>query len=386
MLIFKWRRIALTGIKPGILAISALLLCAAAPAAEPVSGWTPAKIERLEYWLAKAPEDALPLLNIRPLEKALSGGDTTETDRAATALALRLARMHLLGCATPAQRAGWHIADSDAHVDLHARLERAVELNSIDAFFAGLQPKHPDYAVLREAYANEADPKRRETIARNMERWRWMPQSPGEDYVLVNAAAFQAELWRENRHVGTWKVIVGKRSTPTPVFSAAITGVILNPWWTVPASIVREMRGRFPASKGYVRSGGQIRQKPGPNNALGEMKLDMPNPYTVYMHDTPAKQLFERDERAFSHGCIRVGDALGLATTLLERLKTREEVDAIVATRRTTTIELQRRLPVYIAYFTAGTDDEGALTFYSDIYGRDGRVGHAADPDRACGV
>ncbi|MCB2060565.1 MAG: L,D-transpeptidase family protein, partial [Novosphingobium sp.] len=105
-----------------------------------------------------------------------------------------------------------------------------------------------------------------------------------------------------------------------------------------------------------------------------------------YMHDTPAKQLFERDDRAFSHGCIRVGDALGFATTLLEGVKTREEVDAIVATRKTTTVDLPASLPVYIAYFTAGTDNGGKLTLYSDIYGRDGRVGDIADPEQACGA
>jgi len=375
-----------TWIRSGSLALAVLLLCAAAPADEAVSGWNAARVERLKYWVAKAPEDALPQLNTAALDKAQASGDAASIDSAATALALHLARMHLLGCATPAQRAGWHIVDSDSAIDLRARLERAVSLNSIDAFFAGLQPKHADYAALREAYAAETDSEERQTLARNMERWRWMPQSPGQDYVLVNAPAFEARLWRDGRHVGTWKVIVGKRSTPTPVFSTTITGVILNPWWVVPASIMREMRGRFPASKGYVWSGGQVRQKPGPNNALGQMKLDMPNPFTVYMHDTPAKHLFERDVRAFSHGCIRVSDALGLATTLLEGVKTREEVDAIVATRKTTTVELPASLPVYIAYFTAGTDNEGKLVFHPDIYGRDSRLGDVASAQRACGA
>ncbi|MCB2061731.1 MAG: L,D-transpeptidase, partial [Novosphingobium sp.] len=201
----------------GFLAIAALFLCAAAPAAEPVAGWTPARIERLKYWVAKAPEDALPLLDTGPLEAAEASGDSASVDNAASMLALRLARMHLLGSATQTQRAGWHIADSDAAIDLRARLERAVMLNSIDSFFAGLQPKHPDYATLREAYAAETDPEERQTLARNMERWRWMPQSPGQNYVLVNAPAFEAQLWREGQRVGTWKVIVGKRSTPTPV-------------------------------------------------------------------------------------------------------------------------------------------------------------------------
>jgi murein L,D-transpeptidase YcbB/YkuD len=119
----------------------------------------------------------------------------------------------------------------------------------------------------------ETDIARRAALARNMERWRWMPRSLGRDYVFVNAAALEAGLWRQGKGVGTWKVIVGKRSTPTPVFSATITGVIFNPSWEIPASIVREKRDNSPARLGYVRANGRDRQRPGPNNALGQMKL-----------------------------------------------------------------------------------------------------------------
>lgn len=358
----------------GLLAPAALLLCASAPPPPAVvSGWSPATIDRLERWIAKAPEDALPVLDARPLEKAEQGGDGASIDGAATDLALRLARMHLLGAAGPGERAGWHIRDSDSTIDLRERLQRAVSLDMVDSFFAGLQPAHPDYAVLRSAYAAETDPGRRLTIARNMERWRWMPQSPGRSYVLVNAAAFEARIWRDGRQIGTWPVIVGKRATPTPIFSATITGVILNPWWTVPASIVREKHDYFPARLGFVRTGGQIRQKPGPKNSLGEVKLDMPNPFNVYMHDTPGKELFSRKVRAFSHGCVRVGNALDFAATLLEGIKTREEIGAIVSTRQATTIGLRENLPVYIAYFTAGAEN-GRLAIYPDVYGRDGRI------------
>lgn len=369
------------------LAAAALFAAASAPAQDVVGGWTPARVAQLRDWTAKAPEEALPLLDSRALAQAQASGDAAAIDRAATVLALRLARMHLLGAAAPSQRAGWHIADSDSAVDLAARLERAVALNSIDAFFSGLRPAHPDYAVLRAAFRTETDLARRRTLARNLERWRWMPRLLGSDHVLVNAPAFEARLWRAGKQAGTWRVIVGKPSTPTPVFSATVTGVILNPWWVVPASIIREKRGVFPARAGYVRSGGRISQKPGPGNALGQMKLDMPNPYTVYMHDTPSKQLFARDVRAFSHGCVRVDDALGFAATLLDGVKTRAEVDAIVATRRTTTVPLPSHLPVYLAYFTAGVRSDGQVAYYPDIYGRDGRVPAAgADSLPAAGV
>lgn len=370
--------------KPRFVAAMALFACSAAYPGGSTIGWTPAEVDRLRAWVGKAGEDALPVLDTGALDLARASGDAAAIAAAAEKLALRLARMHLFGCSTPAQKAGWHIVDSDSVVDLGARLDHALKTDGLDAFFAGLRPTHSDYAVLRAAHAAESDPGRRLVLARNMERWRWMPQSLGQDYVLVNAASFEARLWRSGEKAGDWRVIVGKPSTPTPVFAATITGVILNPWWTVPASIVREKRGNFPASQGYVRSGG-IRQKPGPGNALGAMKLDMPNPYTVYLHDTPSKQLFARPVRAFSHGCVRVGDALGLAETLLQGVRTRAEIDAVVATRRTTTVPLRAGLPVYIAYFTAGADSAGMVAIYPDVYGRDARLAGSQRSGAGCG-
>ncbi len=327
-------------------------------------------------------------MDARALERALEQGAGPALDEVATALALRLARAHLLGVATPAERAGWRIVDTDSEAldGLEGWLQRALDGNALDSFFAALRPAHPDYAALRTALARETDPDRKLTLARNMERWRWLPRSLGPDYVLVNAAFFEARLWRGGRLVGTWPVIVGKTSTPTPVFSARITGVNLNPWWTIPASIVREKAGRFPASKGYVQSGGQWRQKPGPGNALGQMKLVMPNPYSVYMHDTPSKHLFAREVRAFSHGCIRTGDAIGFAATLLEGVRTRAEVDAVVASGRSVTVDLAAPLPVYVTYFTAAPGGDGQVAIRPDIYRRDGRVGSESGLGRACGA
>ena len=363
-----------------LLSITALVLCAANTVPQvPVPGWTAVHIARLKHWTQAAPEDALPLLDTSQLDAAVRGPDQAAIDLMATALALRLARMHLLGSATPAQQAGWRIADSDGAIDLQSWLERAMSGGGLDPFFEGLRPQHPDYAVLRAAFAAEKDPARRLKIARNMERWRWMPQSLGPDYVLINAASFEATLWRQGRPAGTWKVVIGKTRTPTPVFSATITGVTFNPWWEIPTSIVQEKRGNSPSRLGYVWAGGRYRQRPGPGNALGQMKLVMPNPYSVYMHDTPDKNLFERTVRAFSHGCIRTADALGFAATLLKGVKTRAEIDVIAASGRTTTIDLPTRLPVYVAYFTAATDASGALVITPDIYGRDGRISIAGE-------
>lgn len=265
-------------------------------------------------------------------------------------------------------------------------LDHALADGTLDTFFAMLRPVHSEYSALRAAYAKESDPARRLVIERNMERWRWMPRSLGTDYVLVNTAKFEADLWRGGERAGNWRVIVGKLSTPTPVFDATITGVILNPWWEIPDSIVRESVGslvrRNPSlarARGYVWSDGRYRQKPGPNNALGQMKLVMPNRFSVFMHDTPNKDLFDKEVRAFSHGCIRTGDAIGYAATLLEGVKTREEVDAIVQAGKTTQIDLSTPLPLYIAYFTAVSDGQGGVELLDDLYGRDSRIREVAD-------
>lgn len=342
-----------------------------APPATSEGRWDAGRIDQLLRWARTAPEDALPCPDTRAVAAAQASGDPSALDQAADRLALELARMHLLGIARPAERAGWRIADTDGSLDLESRLKQAVEAGSLDAFFDGLRPKHSDYAALRQAYAAEKDGKRRQTIALNLERWRWMPHSLGTTYVLVNTASFEARFWRDGNPSGNWRVIVGKPSTPSPVFAARISGVTFNPWWDIPPSIIREKGARFPGSQGYVRTANGYRQAPGPRNALGQMKLVMPNPFSVYLHDTPSKSLFARDSRAFSHGCIRVGNPMDLAATLLHGTRTRAQVDALVATGQTVTIALPASVPVYVTYFTAAVRADGSFAIMPDIYGRD---------------
>jgi murein L,D-transpeptidase YcbB/YkuD len=359
----------------------AIVCSATAVAQDPSQAWSSADVSKLKQWVDAAPQDALPVVETRGLDWALARGDTDEVLEQARQVALRLATMHLKGRAGESERSGWNIHDTDDEDALGPMLDNALSNGSLDTFFAMQRPVHPEYSALRAAYAMERDEQRRETIARNMERWRWLPRSLGQDYVLVNTARFEAYLWRGGEQVGTWRVIVGKTSTPTPVFGATITGVIINPWWEIPASIVRESVGalvrRSPAlarQRGYVRSGGRYRQRPGPNNALGQMKLVMPNPYSVFMHDTPNKALFEEEVRAFSHGCIRTGDAIGYASKLLEGVRSREEVDRIVVGGETKQINLANPLPLYVAYFTAVGDGQGGIAILDDIYGRDHRI------------
>ena len=367
--------------KRALIALSMLTAIHAPSAANEGVVWSSTDLTTLKRWVEMAPQDALPRLSTTKLEAAIDTNQPEQVDSEATSLALRLARMHLLGNATSAERSGWNIVDSDSELPLESMLANAVFYDTLDTFFALMRPASEEYSALAKAYRSDTEVARRVTFARNMERWRWMPRQLGESYVFVNAAKFEADLWRGGSKAATWRVIVGKRSTPTPVFQTTIEGVILNPWWEIPASIVRESVGglvrRDPAAaraRGYVWSNGRYRQQPGPYNALGQMKLVMPNRYSVYMHDTPNKSLFDKEVRAFSHGCIRTDDAIGYAATLLEGRRTRTEVDAIVASGKTTQVAIAEPIPVYITYFTAVNDGKGGVRLLDDIYNRDRRI------------
>ncbi|MFI4982045.1 MAG: L,D-transpeptidase family protein, partial [Nevskiales bacterium] len=267
-------------------------------------------------------------------------------------------------------------------------------------------------------YVAETDPDRRLTLARNLERWRWMPQSLGEDYVLVDIPRFEVGLWRRGEPVQTWPAVVGKVSTPTPVFAAQIQSVTFNPWWYVPPSIIRSGGvGKL----SYVHlPGGAVKQPPGPRNALGKMKIEMPNPYSVYMHDTPARGLFTQAYRAYSHGCVRVGDAMGFAATLLADRYSRKQVDRLAGIPtpqqraamarmsippqqpgqipdnagapaspwpdeyKTQSVALPVKLPVYVAYFTAAAGPDGTLKFSPDLYKHDPAISDPATAGRGC--
>lgn len=368
--------------KKRLIPLAWVLLCSAAPAptvSEPF--WTDDQIGRLAIWLDEAPKEALTVPPANELREALQAGEPDMLQFTATETALRLASAHLFGSTAVRRRAGWNIASFDEEIDLRAFLAASLKKNDIDSFFRALRPRHSDYELLRLALASETDPARRAKLARNMERWRWMPLSMENRYLLVNTAAFEVGLWENGRKIESWPVIVGKPKTPTPVFSAKVTGITYNPWWEIPRSIVAESIGALtrnnPAEaerRGYVWSNGSYRQRPGPANALGLMKLIMPNPYNVYLHDTPNKGLFAKPARAFSHGCIRVGGALAFASTLLAGATSQTQIDEILKGGKTTSLSLSRPIPVYIAYFTADMAEPGKLRFHADHYGRDAGV------------
>ncbi|MCP4299037.1 MAG: L,D-transpeptidase family protein [Gammaproteobacteria bacterium] len=235
----------------------------------------------------------------------------------------------------------------------------------------------------------------------NRERVRRLSDSQSDDLVLVNIAAFKAYVIRSGKIVWLTKVIVGEKDDETPEFRSTLKQIVFNPTWTVPRSIageemlpkIKEDPGFFDKGKYQLldRDGNRIDpsgvewsaydirnfpftlvQQPGPANQLGQIKFMFPNEYSVCMHDTPAKALFARAARAFSHGCIRVDEPLGFAEVILgSEGWTREQIDSQIESEETTTVDLTEPLPVFVVYWTAEVDDVGVIHFYDDIYGRD---------------
>ena len=371
-----------------LFALSSLLI-----AAGPPPHWSDAELARLTEWLTASSGDGIATVaaQVPRLQALQASGDRAATDAFATATAEQLLTYHRDGCCNAPLRAGWHISNGLGTVDSSSAVAAAVRDDSLDLLFGQARPSHPYYHALRSAYVGEQDAERRKILAINLDRWRWMPRNLGGRYLLVNTAAFEASLWEGKQMIGRWQVVVGKTGSPTPIFSASVSGVTINPWWEIPPAIAAEsvagLVARDPAAaarQGYVREGNRYRQRPGPRNALGRMKLVMPNGYNVYLHDTPAQTLFAKEVRAYSHGCVRVGDALGLAAALLGEAWPRTRLDAAVATGNTQTLALASVIPVYITYFTAEPDGLGSMRYFPDIYHRDAGA-KAPSLDGQCG-
>lgn len=242
-------------------------------------------------------------------------------------------------------------------------------------------------------------------IEANLERWRWLPRDLGRRHILVNIPDFLLTVVEDGAPVMEMRVIAGRQTRRTPFFTGAIASIILNPSWIVPEIIliedklplildnrdflrdqhfrvfqVRNARwievnageiawatldpGRFPY---------RLRQDPGPWNALGRIKFQIPNKYDVYLHDTPSRELFASAERTFSSGCIRVEKALALAEYLLhaDPTWTRERIEAAIQRGRTMTLSLAEPMTVYLLYWTSWVDQDGTLQFREDVYERD---------------
>lgn len=220
----------------------------------------------------------------------------------------------------------------------------------------------------------------------NMERARWIPKPGNGKYVVVNIPEFMLRAFDSGQLKLQMNVVVGKPANNTVIFNGNMQYVVLAPYWNVPYSIVKNEMGRTASyfSKRNMEVVGKysdglpmVRQKPGPNNSLGRVKFLFPNSYSIYLHDTPSKSLFEQNKRAFSHGCIRVAKPRDLAVWALQSNKewTTEKLDSGMNSTKEVTITLQQKIPVFIGYFTCWTDANGLLHFRNDIYGHDKKLG-----------
>ncbi len=236
----------------------------------------------------------------------------------------------------------------------------------------------------------------KEDIIANMERWRWEPENYGDFYVHVNIPEFRLWIMDGTREHYTTRVVVGTPKNQTPIFFDEIEHIVVNPYWNVPASIaVGEIAPRLVSNPGYIDGqnmellyGGKvvnaasvdwtttsirnfhIRQRPGPGNALGQIKFLFPNQHDVYLHDTPSKSLFQRSFRAYSHGCVRVQNPMEFADALLanEVGLTRASLeDQFGSSERWNNLE--RPIPVHLTYFTLRVDADGTIRSFGDVYG-----------------
>lgn len=226
-----------------------------------------------------------------------------------------------------------------------------------------------------------------------MERLRWLPAPEAERFIVVNIPEFRLLVFEtgDAAPLLDMEVVVGKAAplTKTPVMQADMTTVVFRPYWNVPPSIAkREIFPRVERDPGYLKRnrmeivGGRVRQRPGEGNALGLVKFLLPNPYHVYLHDTPARALFGRARRDFSHGCIRLADAAALAELVLANQPgwERRRIDeAMTHGKDNVRVPVEPPIPVYLFYATAIVDVGGRIHFFEDIYGHDATLQRLLD-------
>lgn len=291
------------------------------------------------------------------------------------------------------------------------KIMKLVQKKGINHTLDSLRPQHPQYNALRKAMAKTKDPSRRALISANLERWRWLPHDLGEKHILVNQPAYEVYIYNKGRIVDNRKVIIGKTEHASPQFSDKMTYVEFNPQWNVPQSIaVNEYLPKLLKNPGYLKKVGytlyenwnqgakeldgrkikwskidpdepkkfpyRIVQGEGPDNALGQVKFLFPNEHAIYLHDTPAKKLFNSKDRAFSHGCIRVHNPLDFARKIFELDGgiAPNKIDGVVNKGDRKQVNLKNPMPIHLAYFTTWVGNGGKVEVLKDVYNRDASV------------
>ncbi|NKB16552.1 MAG: L,D-transpeptidase family protein [Sphingomonadales bacterium] len=339
--------------------------------------------------------------DLQPLKVALASGPSNELNQLASQSFAWLVEDLRDGRTPMDARTQWFVVDPDRDIyrtgDI---LTEALATGDIAGTLAKLSPTHPDYARLRAELAKTpaASTTKRKLIRANMDRWRWLARDLGTQYLITNVPEFQLRLTVKNRIISTYRTVVGKPGrTATPQLAEVVEGVVFNPTWTVPQSIVKgEGLGAkvlanpaWGRRNGYVATKGangyiSVVQQPGLGNSLGQMKLEMPNEHAIFFHDTPSRHLFANDFRALSHGCIRTERALELAMTMaiLGKGATKDEAVAISTSGKYQKVMLEKQWPAYITYFTMASDINGEMATFKDIYDRDAPVLASLDKPR----
>lgn len=230
-------------------------------------------------------------------------------------------------------------------------------------------------------------------IVANLERWRHMRRALPGTYVLANAADQSVTVMRDGREDLRLRAVVGTRQHATPMLEAKMTAVTINPPWEIPSSIItNEILPKLDDAPEYLIDndmdvvGGswdrpaslRLRQRPGAGNSLGHMKFQMQNEWNIYLHDTPSRALFARNDRYFSHGCVRVDQPHELAMNLLPSLAA-DDIQEMIASGETQTLKLEKSLAVFVLYWSVFTDKDGNLQFRPDTYERDAMTATALD-------
>ena len=378
-----------------------------------VQPWSLDNAEKLAALIAGIGEEGLEPADYgeAELRAAMLAGPGERLDQAASQAFAWLVEDLRDGRTPMDARKQWFVVDPDP--DRYRTgdvMERALASGDLAGALQSVAPLHPDYAKLKAELAATpaSEAGKRKLIRANMDRWRWLARDLGNQYLMTNVPEYQLRLTVNDKILRTYKTIVGKPGrTATPQLAETVEGVIFNPTWTVPQSIVKGegLGARVLGNPGWARANGYkgtrdretgfvtVVQQPGPGNSLGLMKLDMPNPHAIFLHDTPSRNLFNTENRALSHGCIRTERATELAITLailaqnptndVERQTAAEEAVAILKSGDYTKVPFaETTMPVYITYFTMGTDIDGEMRAFKDIYGRDAPVLAALDAPR----
>lgn len=362
---------------------------------EPVMHWTLADAEALLTLIQGIGSEGLFAGDYQPdaLRAAILGGEGQALDEQASRSFAWLAEDMRDGRTRMPDRLGWFVVDSDVETaPVHLLMAQALDSHDVAGTIMGLDPTDPDFAALRAKLAETplTDKATRALIRINMDRWRWLPRDLGALHLLTNIPEFQLRVVKNDEVVLTYRTVVGKPGrTATPQLAETVSAVIFNPTWTVPQSIVvgeglgadllaHPAKAEREGYKVYKQADGTVIvvQQPGDNNALGRMKIDMPNPQAIYLHDTPSKQYFNREVRAYSHGCIRTDRAveLGMALAMKGAGWTNQQAIDAYHSLKYTKVPLTTPVPVYLTYFTMATDITGKMTRFNDLYGRDAPV------------